>query len=54
MQMTREEAIRFLQDIKLSLDYLQQHYAQQKQEEQLLAKVYSEELSENITFKQCI
>ncbi|XP_049945995.1 uncharacterized protein LOC126428137 [Schistocerca serialis cubense] len=36
--MTREEAIRFLQDIKLNLDLLQQQFSQQKQQEQQMAK----------------
>lgn len=30
MQMTREEAIAFLQEIKYNIDYLQAHYAQQR------------------------
>ena len=37
--MSREEAIAFLQDIKMNLEFLQNHYTQQKQELQQHAKV---------------
>jgi len=42
LQMTREEAIAFLQEIKTSLEFLQTHYAQlqrDKDQQRLQAKV---------------
>lgn len=51
-QMTREEAIAFLQEIKISLEFLQTHYAQlqhEKEQQRQQAKV-----SKLITFAlQC-
>lgn len=38
-QMTRDEAITFLQEIKFNLDYLQAHYSQQGLYSQDLTKV---------------
>lgn len=37
--MTREEAIAFLQDIKINLDYLQNHYNEERFQKQEMAKV---------------
>lgn len=37
--MTREEAIAFLQEIKMNLDYLQTHYAEERLQKQEQAKV---------------
>lgn len=46
--MTREEAIAFLQDIKINLDYLQNHYAEERIQKQELAKVESIKLLTNL------
>lgn len=42
--MTREEAIAFLQDIKINLDYLQNHYTEERLQKQEMAKERAKEL----------
>uniref|UniRef100_A0A1B6KF06 RGS domain-containing protein n=1 Tax=Graphocephala atropunctata TaxID=36148 RepID=A0A1B6KF06_9HEMI len=42
--MTREEAIAFLQEIKVNLDYLQNHYAEERFQKQELAKERANQL----------
>ncbi|XP_054280098.1 uncharacterized protein LOC128998124 [Macrosteles quadrilineatus] len=42
--MTREEAIAFLQEIKINLDYLQNHYTEERLQKQEMAKERAKEL----------